>query len=118
MVGSVIAQLFLLPDTEITKDNLPDLMSLMQPVSNKWRDIGLQLKLKQQALDDIENNPNFVREGPAGFLRETLNLMKWPTVKTLLSALKTMKEDDIAHSIKKLTTKGQQPCVCHGNASV
>ena len=72
----------------------------------------MQLKVKQQALDDVENNPDLVREGSAGFLRGTLNLMERPTTKTLLCALRNMKEDDIAHSIEELTNKGQQPCVC------
>ena len=96
----------------ITENILPHLINLLKPMSNKWRDIGLQLNVKQQVLDDIENNPNLIREGSDGFLRGTLNHMKQPTIKTLLCALRTMKEDDIAHSIEELTNKGQQPCVC------
>ena len=95
-------------DIAITKDNLPDLMNLLKPISNKWRDIGLQLNMKQQALDDIENNPDYAREGPDGFLRGVLNLMESPTIKTLLSALRSpnINEEDIAKSIEELTNKG------------
>ena len=91
-------------------------MIQLKPISNKWRDIGLQLKVKQQALDDVENNPNLIKEGSDGFLRETLNFMEWPTIKTLSSALRTMKEDDIAQSVEGLTNKGQKLCVGHSNA--
>lgn len=92
---------------------MPHLVNLMKPMSNKWKDIGLQLKVKQQVLDDIENNPNLVREGSAGFLKETLNRMECPTIKTLLSALRAMKEDDIVQSIEELTSKGQHSCLCY-----
>ena len=91
-------------------------MDRLKPISNKWRDIGLQLNIKQQALEDTENNPDLIGEGSDGFLRETLNLMKWPTIKTLSSALRTMKEDDIAQSVEGLTNKGQQHGVGHSNA--
>lgn len=99
---------FLFPDVNITENNLPDLVNVLNQISNKWRDIGIQLKVKQQALDDIENNTDLVREGSYGFLRGTLNLMEQPTIKTLSSALRTMKEDDIAQSIEEFTAKGQQ----------
>lgn len=94
------------PDVHITETNLPDLMNLLKPVSKKWRDIGLQLNIKQQALDDIENSPDLVKKGSDGFLRGILNLMEWPTIKTLLSALRAMKEDDIVLSIEELMSTG------------
>ena len=93
---------------DITKDNLPHLINILKPISNKWRDIGLQLKVKQQSLDDIENNPDLVREGPDGFLKETLNLMEKPTMKTLLTALRSpiINEGDIAQSIEEHLNRG------------
>ena len=93
---------------DISKDHLPDLMNIMKSISNKWKAIGLQLKVKQQNLDDIENNPALVQEGPDGFLREALNLMEKPTMKTLISALRSpsISEDDIAQSIEECLNKG------------
>ena len=66
----------------------------------------MQLKVKQQVLNDIENNPNLAREGSGVFLKETLNHMKRPTIRVLLSALKVMNEDDIAQSVEELLSKG------------
>ena len=83
-------------------------MSLMKPISSKWRDIGLHLKVKQQVLDDIANNPDLVREGADGILRETLNCMEQPSIKPLLGALRSLKinEEGIAKSIEELTNTG------------
>lgn len=81
-------------------------MNLLKPISNKWRDIGAQLKVKQQVLDDIDNNPDLVGKGSDGFLKETLNHMERPTIKTLLSALRAMKDDDIAQSVEEVFNKG------------
>ena len=123
VIGQVMSVVFKYfaypPDTAIMKDNLPDLMNLLKPVSKKWKDIGLQLNIKQQALDDIKNNPDYAREGPDGFLRGVLNLMEPPTNKTLLSALRSpnINEKDVAQSIEELASTGQQLRMCHSSAS-
>ena len=77
----------LFTDREINKFNLPDIMNILRPVRNRWREIGAVLLLKKSSLDDFENNPELVKEGPEGFLRETLNTVENLTVRALASAL-------------------------------
>ena len=65
-------------------------MTILRPVSNRWREIGTALLLKKYSLDDFENNPELVKEGPEGFLRETLNTVEHLTVRALASALRSL----------------------------
>ena len=78
-------------------------MNILRPVCNKWREIGIALFVKKSSLDDFENNPELVKEGPEGFLRETLNAVENLTVKTLASALRSssVQEEEIAHSLEE-----------------
>ena len=73
-------------------------MNILRPVSNRWREIGTALLLKKSSLDDLENNPELVKEGPEGFLRETLNTVEHLTVRALASALRSpsLQEEEIA----------------------
>ena len=73
-------------------------MNILRPVSNRWREIGTALLLKKSSLDDFENNPELVREGPEGFLKETLNTVENLTVRALASALRSpsLQEEDIS----------------------
>ena len=93
----------LFTDREIKKSNLPDIMNILRPVSNKWREIGSALLVKKASHDDFESNPELVKEGPEGFLRETLNAVENLTVKTLASALRSssVQEEEIAHSLEE-----------------
>ena len=85
-------------------------MAILQPITNKWKDIGLALKIERQLLDDFENNPELAKGGPEGLLIETLNTVEILTVKTLLHVLKSpsVQEEDIAQEVEEhfLTTRG------------
>ena len=73
-------------------------MNILRPVRNRWREIGTALLLTKPSLDDFENNPELVKEGPEGFLRETLNTVENLTVRALASALQSpsLQEEEIA----------------------
>ena len=73
-------------------------MDILRPVSNRWREIGTALLLKTFSLDDFESNHELVKEGPEGFLRETLNTVEHLTVRALASALRSpsLQEEEIA----------------------
>ena len=77
-------------------------MKVLQPIAEKWRDIGLALNVKKQVLDDFANNPELVKEGPEGFLRATLNAVDTLTVKTLVDALRSpsVQEEDTAQALE------------------
>ena len=64
-------------------------MKVLQPIARKWKEIGLTLLVKQKVLDDLENNPELVKEGPEGFLRETLNVVDTLTVRRLVDVLRS-----------------------------
>ena len=83
-------------DKVISKVNFPELLGLLQPVTKHWREIGLALLVKQQVLDDLENNPELVKEGPDGFLRETLNAVETLTVRRLVDVLRSVQEKETA----------------------
>ena len=71
-------------------------MKVLRPIAIKWKDIGLALLVKQQVLDDLENNPGLVKEGPEGFLRETLNAVETLTVRRLVDVLRSVQEEETA----------------------
>ena len=71
-------------------------MKVLQPIATKWKEIGLALLVKQKVLDDLENNPELVKEGPEGFLRETLNAVETLTVRTLVDVLRSVQEEETA----------------------
>ena len=85
-------------------------MDLLHPITNKWRDIGLALKIERQVLDDFENNPELAKGGPEGLLIETLSTVEILTVKTLVHVLRSpsVQEEDIAQAVEEhfLTTRG------------
>ena len=83
-------------DQVISKVHFPELLGLLQPVTKQWREIGLALLVKQQVLDDLENNPELVKEGPEGFLRETLNEVETLTVRRLVDVLRSIQEEETA----------------------
>ena len=64
-------------------------MKVVRPIARKWKEIGLALLVKQQVLDDLENDPWLVKEGPEGFLRETLNAVETLTVTRLVDVLRS-----------------------------
>ena len=64
-------------------------MKVVRPIARKWKEIGLALLVKQQVLDDLENDPQLVKEGPEGFLRETLNAVETLTVTRLVDVLRS-----------------------------
>ena len=80
--------------------NLPDL-KLLQPIANRWRDIGIALNVKEQVLSDCENSLDLVKEGPEGFLRETLNAVKNLTVEKLAKALRSLQEENTAQALEE-----------------
>ena len=71
---------------------------MLQPITAKWKEIGYALNVKPQALDDIGNNSECVKEGPEGFMRATLNAVETLTVRALANALRSssVQEEDIA----------------------
>ena len=83
-------------DMVISKVNFTELLALLQPVTKHWRKIGHALLVKQQVLDDLENNPELVKEGPEGFLRETLNPVETLTVRRLVDVLRSVQEEETA----------------------
>ena len=95
-------------DKVISKFNFPELLGLLQPVTKHWREIGLALLVKQQVLDDLENNPELVKEGPESFLRETLNAVETLTVRRLVDVLRSVQEEETACVLEEhyLTEKG------------
>ena len=99
----------LFTDREINKFNLPDIMNILRPVRNRWREIGAVLLLKKPSLDDFENNPELVKEGPEGFLRETLNTVEHLTVRALASALQSpsLQEEEIALLLEEHFLRGK-----------
>ena len=92
-------------------------MNILRPVRNRWREIGAVLLLKKSSLDDFENNPELVKEGPEGFLRETLNTVEHLTVRALASALRSpsLQEEEIALLLEKqrrpLLGRGSAMCI-------
>ena len=72
-------------------------MKVLRPIARKWKEIGLALLVKQKVLDDLENNPELVKEGrPEGFLRETLNAVETLTVRRLGDVLRSVHEEETA----------------------
>ena len=99
----------IITDEEINKFDLPDILNLLRPVSKRWREIGTALLVKKTSLDDFENNPELVKEGLEGFLRETLNAVENLTVKALASALRSppLQEEEIALQLEKYIPGGK-----------
>ena len=89
------------------RPNLPDL-TLLQPTAKRWREIGIALNVKEQVLNDFENYPGLVKEGPEGFLRETLSTVEDLTVERLAKALRSVQEESTAQALEEhyLTGKG------------
>ena len=73
----------------LCKEHFNDVMEVLRPIARKWKEIGLALLVKQKVLDDLENNPELVKEGPEGFLRETLNVVETLTVRRLVDVLRS-----------------------------
>ena len=73
----------------LCKEYFNDVMKVLRPIARKWKEIGLALLVKQQALDDLENNSELVKEGLEGFLRETLNAVETLTVRRLADVLRS-----------------------------
>ena len=73
----------------LCKEHFNDVMKVVRPIARKWKEIGLALLVKQQVLDDLENDPQLVKEGPEGFLRETLNAVETLTVTRLVDVLRS-----------------------------
>ena len=76
---------------------------ILQPIAKKWKEIGLALLVKQQVLDDLENDPQLVKEGPEGFLRETLNAVETLTVTRLVDVLRSpsVQEEETARTLEE-----------------
>lgn len=87
----------------VHKEQLNDVMRILQPIAGKWKEIGLALHVKQQVLDDFENNPELVKEGPEGFLRETLNAVEALTIRRLVDVLRSpsVKEEETACALEE-----------------
>ena len=102
-------------DKEINKFNLPDIMDILRPVRNRWTEIGTALLLNKYSLDDFENNPELVKEGPEGFLRETLNTVEHLTVRAVASALRSpsLQEEERALLLEEhfLLRRGSTMCI-------
>ena len=71
--------------------------------------MGAVLLLKKSSLNDFENNPELVKEGPEGFLRETLNTVEHLTVRALASALRSpsLQEEEIAYLLEEHFLRGK-----------
>ena len=85
----------------LCKDHLNDVMKILRPIARKWKEIGPALPVKQQVLDDLENNPELVNEGPEGFLREALNAVETLTVRRLVDVLRSVHEEETASALEK-----------------
>ena len=85
----------------LCKEHFNDVMEVLQPIARKWKKIGLALLVKQQVLDDLENNPELVNEGPEGFLRETLNEVEIFTVRRLVDVLRSVQEEETAYVLEE-----------------
>ena len=87
--------------------NLPD-VKLLQPIAKKWREIGIALDVKEQVLNDFENSPDLVKEGPEGFLRETLSTVEDLTAERLAKAVRYVQEESTAQALEEhyFTGKG------------
>ena len=57
--------------------------------------------MKTHVLDDLENNHDFVKEGPVGFLRETLNTVEDLTIERLAKALRSLQEESTARELEE-----------------
>ena len=81
--------------------NKVEILDLLQPVAERWKEIGLAILVKQQ--EDLENNPELVKEGPEGFLRETLNAVETLTVRRLVDVLRSpsLQEEETAHALEE-----------------
>ena len=104
------------PDSiPLSRDDLGVLQNLLQGTATKWFDLGLQLGLHPNALDDIQARPLLIVEGVRGYFREMLS--EWlgrayplPTLKTLIEALysRTVGEERMGYELKEkfLAMKG------------
>ena len=94
---------------EINKDNLHHILHVLRPIAGKWKQIGRALRVKEQVLDDLQNNPELVEEGPEAGLRETLNAAETMTVKTLVTILRSpsVQEDNAAYLLEETYLLGK-----------
>ena len=85
-------------------------MDLLRPIAKKWKQIGRALLVKVQVLDDLQNNPELVEQGPEAVLRETLKAAQTLTLKTLANVLRSpsVHEENAASLLEEtyLVTKG------------
>ena len=54
-----------------------------------------------KSLNDCENSLDLVKEGPEGFLRETLNTVEDLIVERLAKALKSLQEENTAQALEE-----------------
>ena len=87
-------------------------MEQLQPVTNHWKDLGLQLGLTLKELNTVESMPLLIPDGLAAFLWEMLHgwlnqappSHPFPSITKLCDALRshTVGEERVAYDLEQL----------------
>ena len=80
------------------------LTKILRPATPKWKEIGGALKFQNDDLEIIETRPTLIVVGVTGYFREMLNTWlkwappthSWPTIQTLIHAVRSSGEENLA----------------------
>ena len=88
----------------LKEGDLANLLSLLQPATSHWRDIGLTLGFLDHELTTIERKPLLIPQGDTGFFKEMMSQWlrwappnhPWPTLEALQPGLQNSGHENLA----------------------
>jgi len=112
-------------DTIVAERDLFNLLTIIDGAAPKWKTVGNFLGVINSELATIEQKPLLISEGSTGYFREMLSQWlkqgppkhDWPSVESLVSALRNAGEEKAAHDLREKHLLKSGRCIYHGKST-
>ena len=109
MLYSFVLLYLLGSDTIVVERDLLNLLTIVGGAATQWKTVGTLLGLLNSELATIEQKPLLISEGSTGYFREMLSQWlkqgppthDWPSIGSLVSALRNAGEERMAHDLQE-----------------
>ena len=95
--------------TIVAEQDLFNLLTIIDGAAPKWKTVGIFLGILNSELATIEQKPLLISEGSTGYFREMLSQWlehgppkhDWPSIESLVSALRNVGEERAARDLQE-----------------
>ena len=103
--------------------DLLNLLTIISGAATQWKIVGTLLGLLKSELATIEQRPLLISEGSTGYFREMLRQWlkrgppkhEWPSIGSLVSALRNAGEERMAHDLQEKYLVKSGRCISLSN---